>query len=139
MIFGALDTGSSFEGMGSSREAHFAALAEAAIFAIIAFLVLLTGRCGTEMLSFTGFAGSMYATSLLLCAGAFFVVLLVENCRVPADDPDQGLPAHQDCCSSPPQEVPSNIPPQGHRRRRKNSSAGKAATHYPDSSPGLYG
>ena len=91
MIFGALDTGSSFEGMGSSREAHFAALAEAAIFAIIAFLVLLTGRCGTEMLSFTGFAGSMYATSLLLCAGAFFVVLLVENCRVPADDPDTHL------------------------------------------------
>ena len=43
------------------------------------------------MLGFTGFSGSMYATSLLLCAGAFFVVLLVENCRVPADDPDTHL------------------------------------------------
>ena len=91
MIFGALDTGSSFEGMGSSREAHFSALAEAGIFAVIAFLVLLTGRCETDMLTFTGFAGSMYVTSLLLCAGAFFVVLLVENCRVPADDPDTHL------------------------------------------------
>ena len=91
MIFGALDTGSSFEGMGSSREAHFSALAEAAIFAIIAFLVLLTGRCETDMLTFTGFAGSLYVTSLLLAAGAFFIIILVENCRVPADDPDTHL------------------------------------------------
>ena len=91
MIFGALDTGSAFEGMGSSREAHFAALAEAAVFAVIAFLVLMTGRCETDMLTFAGLSGNMYMISLLLCAGAFFVILLVENCRVPADDPDTHL------------------------------------------------
>ena len=91
MIFGALDTGSSFEGMGASREAHFSALAEAAVFAVIGFLALLTGRCETDMLSFTGFSGSMYATSMMLCAIAFFIVLLTENCRVPADDPDTHL------------------------------------------------
>ena len=91
MIFGALDTGSSFEGMGASREAHFSALAEAAVFAVIGFLALLTGRCETDMLSFIGFSGSMYATSMMLCAIAFFIVLLTENCRVPADDPDTHL------------------------------------------------
>jgi formate hydrogenlyase subunit 4 len=90
-VWGALDTGSSFEGMGASREAHFSALAEAAIFGIISFLVLLTGRCETDILTFTGFSNPRYLTSMLLCAGAFFIVLLVENCRVPADDPDTHL------------------------------------------------
>ena len=91
MIFGALDTGSSFEGMGASREAHFAALAEAAIFAVIGFLALTTGHSETGMLSDTGFSDIRHLTSTLLCAAAFFLVLLVENCRVPADDPDTHL------------------------------------------------
>ncbi len=91
MIFGAMDTGSSFEGMGSSREAHFSALAEAAVFGVIGFLALGTGRCETDMLTYTGFAGGINVTSLLLAAAAFFIVLLMENCRVPADDPDTHL------------------------------------------------
>jgi hypothetical protein len=35
MIIAALDTGSSFEGMGASREAHFSMLAEPAFFGVI--------------------------------------------------------------------------------------------------------
>jgi formate hydrogenlyase subunit 4 len=41
-VLGALDTGSSFEGMGASREVQFSALAEMAIFGGLGFLVLLT-------------------------------------------------------------------------------------------------
>ena len=91
MIFGAMDTGSSFEGMGSSREAHFSAIAEAAIFGIIGLLILRTGRSGMEMIVSTGLGGYHFFTSLMLCAVAFFIVLLMENCRVPADDPDTHL------------------------------------------------
>ena len=91
MIFGAMDTGSSFEGMGSSREAHFAALAEAAVFGIIGLLILRTGRPGMDMIVSTGLGGYHFVTSLLLGAVAFFIVLLMENCRVPADDPDTHL------------------------------------------------
>ena len=42
LVLGALDTGSSFEGMGASRELHFSALAEMAIVAVVVFLVMLT-------------------------------------------------------------------------------------------------
>ena len=37
-VLAALDTGSSFEGMGASREVHFAALAEPALLLALATL-----------------------------------------------------------------------------------------------------
>src|SRR5229473_1180641 len=42
-VLAALDTGSSFEGMGASREVHFAALAEPALLVALATLVRVTG------------------------------------------------------------------------------------------------
>lgn len=91
MILGAMDTGSSFEGMGASREAHFSALAEAAVFGIIGFLILLSGFNHTGMLHQVGVGSSIHLTSILLAAAAFFIIILVENCRVPADDPETHL------------------------------------------------
>src|SRR5713226_4425406 len=41
-VLAALDTGSSFEGMGASREVHFAALAEPAFLLALAVLARLT-------------------------------------------------------------------------------------------------
>ena len=43
IVLSALDTGSSFEGMGASREVHFAALAEPAFFLALATLARVTG------------------------------------------------------------------------------------------------
>ena len=43
-IAAALDTGSSFEGMGGSREAFFSALTEPIVFAVLITLVRLTGE-----------------------------------------------------------------------------------------------
>ena len=92
-VLGALDTGSSFEGMGASREVQFSALAEMAIFGGLGFLVLLTREfslsgmlAGTELAVKNG-----HLTSVLLVAFAYFIILLVENCRVPFDDPDTHL------------------------------------------------
>ena len=83
----ALDTGSSFEGMGASREAAFSALAEAALF-----LALATLAVTTERLSLSGILGGLDALpaavpAILLSAAALYAVLLVENSRIPIDDP----------------------------------------------------
>ncbi|NMA20355.1 MAG: hydrogenase [Lentisphaerae bacterium] len=89
----ALDTGSSFAGMGASREMQFATLAEIGLFCIIAFLVLLTGHFSLSGL-LNGFGTSAWTFSgaaMLLVAIAFFILMLMENCRVPFDDPDTHL------------------------------------------------
>jgi formate hydrogenlyase subunit 4 len=85
----ALDTGSSFEGMGASREAAFAALAEPALF-----LALATACVQAPGVSFAAawsvVPGPMsYAT--FLAAAALFAVLLAENSRLPVDDPSTHL------------------------------------------------
>lgn len=89
----ALDTGSSFEGMGASREVTFACLSEPALFFGFLVLAKLSGSFSlTEMLhapAATLFAGA--PASLVLVAVGLFVVLLAENCRVPVDDPNTHL------------------------------------------------
>jgi formate hydrogenlyase subunit 4 len=92
-IAAALDTGSSFEGMGSAREATFACLAEPALF--FGFLVLarasgsysLSGMLGPSVATTWSSAGGALATVL----AGWFVVLLAENCRIPFDDPSTHL------------------------------------------------
>ena len=85
----ALDTGSAFEGMGASREMAFGVLAELALLLALASLVRTTGAW-----SLSGIAGqlpeSAWVTSagaLVLLAAALLGVLLVENARIPFDDP----------------------------------------------------
>jgi formate hydrogenlyase subunit 4 len=92
-IIAALDTGSSFEGMGASREATFSALAEPALF-----LGLAAVARHTETLSLSSmFAGvtseswSHAGPALALLAAAFLVVFLAENARIPVDDPTTHL------------------------------------------------
>ena len=89
----AMDTGSPFEGMGAVREVTFASLAEPAFF----FGLLVTAKV-TSSLSLTTMLGSAlasqwatYGASLALVAVSWFVVLLVENCRIPFDDPNTHL------------------------------------------------
>ena len=92
LILAALDTGSAFEGMGASREAAFSALAEPLIF--LCFLSLDSGilpslhdffhEAGKEIWTFA-------RPELLLIPVVFFVLLLVENCRMPVDDPNTHL------------------------------------------------
>lgn len=91
-VLAALDTGSSFQGMGASREVHFSALAEAAVFAVLAALALFTNSCDLGgMLCLTGMESWYEFTPVMLLALAMFLVLLAENCRVPFDDPETHL------------------------------------------------
>ncbi len=92
-MLGALDTGSSFEGMGASREAFFAALAEPAFFLTMAGLARITGAQSlNDILQTINSEHWLHATpSLLLIAVAFFLVFLAENARIPIDDPTTHL------------------------------------------------
>ena len=91
-VTAALDTGSSFEGMGASREATFGSLVEPAFFLILGSLCLLTGTTSfQEMLVLSHGGGDLSIPLLLLCIGALFIMLLTEGSRVPVDDPNTHL------------------------------------------------
>ncbi len=92
-MLGALDTGSSFEGMGASREAFFAALAEPAFFLAMAGLAKMTNSQSlTGMLQTISMQHWQHnAPSLLLILVALFLVFLAENARIPVDDPTTHL------------------------------------------------
>jgi formate hydrogenlyase subunit 4 len=92
-VAAALDTGSSFEGMGASREVTFSALAEPALLLGLAAVARLTGS-----LSLSGMSGAVSLDTwrqagpvLALVTAALMVVLLAENARLPVDDPNTHL------------------------------------------------
>ncbi|MCK9554831.1 NADH-quinone oxidoreductase subunit H [bacterium] len=88
-VVSAMDTGSSFEGMGASREIQFAVFAEPALF-----LGLVTLARKTANLSLSGIYSSFSwhdSTVLILVSAAFFIIFLAENSRLPVDDPNTHL------------------------------------------------
>jgi formate hydrogenlyase subunit 4 len=92
-VIGSLDAGNAFEGMGASREVQFSALAEPVTFAVLGFLVLLNGDISLSGV-LSGVAPETWRHSvipLVLVLMAFFAVFLLENCRVPFDDPETHL------------------------------------------------
>jgi formate hydrogenlyase subunit 4 len=88
-VLAALDTGSSFEGMGAAREVSFSALAEPALFLGFVSLVRSTGGLDLTHLLGDGLAAAWHTDgpALLLVALSIFVVALAENARIPVDDP----------------------------------------------------
>jgi formate hydrogenlyase subunit 4 len=91
MIIGALDTGSSFEGMGASREAFYSLIAELSVFVIFIVMALASHSFSLkEIFAVLPVAlGSFPLQALLACS--FFVILLLECCRIPFDDPNTHL------------------------------------------------
>ncbi|HEU0069420.1 MAG TPA: NADH-quinone oxidoreductase subunit H [Nitrospiraceae bacterium] len=89
----ALDTGSVFEGMGAAREATYACLAEPVLFLGLLVLARVTGAMQMSGLLGAGLlvGWSTAGAALLLILVSWFVVLLVENCRIPFDDPNTHL------------------------------------------------
>jgi formate hydrogenlyase subunit 4 len=82
----ALDAGSSFEGMGASREVAFASFAEPALILAVAALARATGSFSLSGMFGGGTWGS-FGAGVILIAGSLFLVLLAENSRIPVDDP----------------------------------------------------
>jgi formate hydrogenlyase subunit 4 len=93
MALTALDAGSTFGGMGSSREMLVSALIEPAILLSFFTVALLTGT--TSLVSVTSViadsGASLIGPSLLLAFAAFLIAILAENARVPVDNPSTHL------------------------------------------------
>jgi formate hydrogenlyase subunit 4 len=93
LVLGGLDTGSSLEGMGASRELGFASFTEPALFLGLGALALVTGELSlARMLG--GPLGNGWAhtpAALAMVAVSLFIVMLAEASRGPVDDPGTHL------------------------------------------------
>ena len=88
LILAALDTGSSFEGMGASREALYGALIEPAIMLSMATLAMLSGYTSLADIFSTARSLDVNLTIVVLLAAYVFIkIMFVEAGRVPVDDP----------------------------------------------------
>ena len=92
MILAALDTGSSFEGMGASREATFSTIVETAFFIIMGSLALLTNQISfNAIFSVLSMSAGYTVLVKILLVVSLFIMLLSEGSRLPVDDPNTHL------------------------------------------------
>ncbi len=100
LILGAMDTGSSFEGMGASREALYGALVEPALMTALATLALVSG-CTSFADLFSAAPQARFTVILLLTAYVLTKIVFTESGRVPVDDPRTHLELtmiHEEMC-----------------------------------------
>ena len=92
LVISAMDTGSSFEGMGSSREVTFSGMAEPGFFIIMGSFAWISG-CKSFTAIFQGIYNSGPASGLLILLSVIgiFIMLLTEGGRLPVDDPETHL------------------------------------------------
>ena len=91
-LISAMDTGSSFEGMGASREACFSTIVEPAFFMIMASIMVISGNYTLDSLSLIlNNAGSYGILIIVFAILALFMMILIECSRVPVDDPTTHL------------------------------------------------
>src|ERR1017187_5003831 len=92
-VVAALDTGSSFEGMGASREVFFSALTEPALLVALATLARQTRQLSLSAMlePVSGLDWLQAGPVLALVVIALMIVLLAENARIPVDDPNTHL------------------------------------------------
>lgn len=91
-IIAAMDTGSSFEGMGASREASYTSLVEPAFFIIISSICAIGHVYSFESLSkILLFNNKIWLLIVFLAVFAIFLMILVEGSRIPIDDPTTHL------------------------------------------------
>ena len=88
LALAGMDIGTSFGGIGASREVMIASLAEPAMLMVILSLALIAGSTQLSTIAqfmLSGAAG--FRVSLALALAAFVVVALAENARIPVDNP----------------------------------------------------
>ena len=88
LILAAMDTGSSFESMGASREALYGALVEPALMLTAGTLALLAGHTSFARIFAEAATGDLQLTVLLVLTAYVLVkIVFTESGRVPVDDP----------------------------------------------------
>ena len=89
LALGGLDTGSSFGGLGSSREMTISAIAEPALMLAVFTVAIGAGstNLSTVAQSALGQSWRFLAPSQMLAFAALFIVLIAETGRIPVDNP----------------------------------------------------
>src|SRR6478735_8384888 len=88
LALAGMDVGTSFGGIGSSREVMIAALAEPAMLLFVFCMALVAGS--TQLSTVANFMASSYVglrVSLGMAIIALIMVALAENARIPVDNP----------------------------------------------------
>jgi formate hydrogenlyase subunit 4 len=88
LALAGMDVGTSFGGIGSSREAMIASVAEPAMIMVVFTLALVAGT--TQLATLAGFMASPAVglrVSLGLALIALIMVAIAENARIPIDNP----------------------------------------------------
>jgi len=88
LALAGLDVGTSFGGIGSSREVMIASLAEPAMLMIVFTLALIAGSTQlSTMAAYMGSGQEGLRGSLGLALFALIIVAIAENARIPIDNP----------------------------------------------------
>jgi len=86
-----MDVGTSFGGIGSSREVMIAALAEPAMLLFVFCMALVAGSTQLRRSQIHGLVLCRVRVSLGMAMIALIMVALAENARIPVDNPCHAL------------------------------------------------
>jgi formate hydrogenlyase subunit 4 len=91
-VVAALDVSSGFEGMGANREVLYATLLEPAFFLLMGTMCIFTGHTNFSQI-FVALYENEYLASVVIIISVVivFMFVLVENSRIPTDDPNTHL------------------------------------------------
>jgi len=87
LALAGLDVGTSFGGLGASREAMFASLAEPAMIVIVFSLALIAGSTQLSTVAAAMTEGVGLRVTLGMALIALVIVAVAENGRIPVDNP----------------------------------------------------
>jgi formate hydrogenlyase subunit 4 len=92
LIINALDAGSGFEGMGANREALYSMLVEPAFIVLFGTFAMMAGYDSfSEIFEHWHLNSSTYLVLSLLAAYILIQIAMIENSRLPVDDPKTHL------------------------------------------------
>lgn len=87
LALAGMDIGTSFGGIGASREMMIASIAEPAMLMIVLTLALTAGSTQLSTIAAFMLASAGLRVSLALALVAFLIVAIAENGRIPVDNP----------------------------------------------------
>ena len=87
LALAGMDIGTSFGGIGTSREIMFASIAEPAMLLIVFTLALVAGSTQLSAIADFMVSHASLRVSLGLALAALIIVALAENSRIPVDNP----------------------------------------------------
>lgn len=92
MALAGLDAGSSFGGMGSSREMSISSIIEPTTIIVFAALAFVFKTLNIfDMFARSASAGLPAISTLILIAISLFIIIIVETSRIPVDNPETHL------------------------------------------------